>query len=235
MLPTSILLFHGSRDGYRPSDKTTVIPFSDSELLAQGFTYAAIGHYHSLAQIRADDGSVRAAYSGCLQGRGLDESGRKFAILGEIGPDGLLELEETEVAVRRIINMDVAVTGAVDNATVLDRIDRALSESNTRDCDLVNVSLSGTLPLSVTLDMSRLESARRFFHMRVDSSRILPCYDLDALSRESTASPLKSAFVRRILKMQECSSEHDCQVLQDAIYHGLLALDGRKPEPRDAH
>ncbi len=44
----NILLFHDSRDGYRPAEKENVIPFSDQELADQGFTYAAVGHYHSL-------------------------------------------------------------------------------------------------------------------------------------------------------------------------------------------
>lgn len=234
-LPISILLFHGSRDGYKPTEKATVIPFSDAELLAQGFTYAAVGHYHGLALVQDADGTVRAAYSGCLQGRGLDETGEKFAIVGEIDLDGRVVVDKVEVAPRRVICVEANVTGAADNAGVLARVDDSLSASCARECDLVNVLLSGILPLSATLDMSRLEPARNYFHVQVDGSRVQPEYDLEALSRESAASPLRSMFVRRILEMQDQAGEDERRMLQDALYYGLSALDGRKPEPRDAH
>lgn len=229
-----ILLFHGSRDGYKPSDKETVIPFSDAELLAQGFTYAAIGHYHSFAAISDAQDHIRAAYSGCAQGRGLDEAGEKCALVGEISPDGRVELERVEVAPRRIVRVEVDVTGSRDANEVFARMDATVS-AQARQCDVACVSLTGLLTSGIDPDTSLWQSRQPYFATVVNLSGVDPDYNLEAIGRESAASPLRSAFVRKMLERQaQAASEEDRLTVRDAIYYGLYALDGRKLEPRDA-
>jgi len=231
----NVLLFHGSRDGYRPSDKETVIPFSDAELLAQGFTYSAIGHYHSHAVIEDELGQPRASYSGCIQGRGLDETGEKCVVVGEIGADGSVALNTIEAAARRVVSVSVSLTGVTSGPQALERIGNAITASGARECDLVQVALGGAVAPSLDLDTSALESSSRHFHLSVSRSRLEPDYDLAALSAESAASPLRSAFVRRMLELQDaCAEEDERRALRDAVYYGLYALDGRRLEPRDA-
>lgn len=229
-----ILLFHGSRDGYKPSEKETVIPFSDSELIAQGFTYAAIGHYHSFSPITDERGCLRAAYSGCVQGRGLDETGEKCVLVGEIDPDGRISLEPVEVAARRIVRADVDVTGSRDQAEVFGRIDDALV-GRAREQDVVYVFLKGVLPPGLEIDASAWQPRQSCFWVSVNASGIEPDYDFEAIGRDSAASPLRSAFVRSMLERQECAATDDERhTLRDALYYGLYALDGRRLEPRDA-
>ncbi len=231
--PISILLFHGSRDSYRPSEKETVIPFSDAELLAQNFTYTAIGHYHSYSEI-SDGRCVRGAYSGCVQGRGLDEIGMKCVLVGEISPEGTVELEKVEVAERRIVRIEADVTGCRDSAEVFARMDAAVS-GQVRPCDVGCVFLKGMLAPGVELDTTEWESRQSMFAVSVNTSSVEPDYDLDFLSRESTASSIKAMFVRKMLERQRTADEQEQRAIQDAIYYGLYALDGRKLEPRDAN
>lgn len=231
---TRILLFHGSRDGYKPSEKETVIPFSDAELVAQGFTYAAIGHYHSFAEIKDDRSHIRAAYSGCAQGRGLDETGEKCVLVGEISPDGRVELERVEVAERRVVRVEVDVTGSRDNAEALARMDAGVS-AQARPCDVVCAFLRGTLAPGIEVDTSVWQSRQPYFAASVNASAIEPDYDLDAIGRESAASSLRSVFVRKMLeRQQQATDEGEKRAVRDAIYYGLYALDGKKLEPRDA-
>lgn len=231
----SILLMHGSRDGYRPSDKENVLPFSDSELLDLGFTYTALGHYHSFGQITDTSGRIRGAYSGCVQGRALDETGEKYVLLGSIDSDGKVELERFEVAERRVVHVEVNVTGANDNADVLKRIRSAIESVSARTQDIVRVSLTGALSNSVTLDTSALESTEDYFYVTVSASGVEPDYDLERLAQESTASPIKSAFVRKMMELSDqAGSPEEKRIVRDAIYYGLQALEGRKLEPRDA-
>ncbi len=229
---TRFLLFHGSRDGYRPSDKENVIPFSDAELLAQGFTYCAIGHYHSYAEI-ANDESIRAAYSGCIQGRGLDETGEKCALVGEIDPEGRVTLEKVEVAQRRIVRVDVDATGARDSADLFARIDESLLQ-HARKQDAVYVFVRGLLPSGIEIDTDAWESRQPYFTTSLSLSGAVPDYDLDSICRESAASPLRSAFVAKMLEKQQAASDEDERhTLRDAMYYGLFALDNRRLEPRD--
>lgn len=231
---TNILLFHGSRDGY-PTEQERVIPFSDQELINQEFTYAAVGHYHSPVIIQDSQGRTRGAYSGCLQGRGLDETGEKYAFLGEIDPEGRVRLEKVEVAPRRIVGISVDLTGSADNQGIITRIDSAIVSAGVRDCDIAAVSLHGTLPAGLVPDTIPLEASDRCFHVAVTKSDILPDYDFEALARDSAASSLRSAYVRAMLgRMESASDEEQRRLLREATYYGLQALDGRALEPRDA-
>lgn len=209
-----------------------MIPFSDAELVGQDFTYAAIGHYHSFAQIM-DNTSVRAAYSGCAQGRGLDETGDKCVIVGEISPDGKVELERVEVAERRIIRVDIDVTGSRDNDEVLARID-AGAAPQARPCDVVCAFLRGRLAPGLSVDTSVWQSRQPYFAASVNASAVEPDYDLTAIAQQSAASSLRSTFVRKMLeRQQQATDEDEKRAVRDAIYYGLYALDGRKLEPRD--
>jgi len=228
----NLLLFHGSRDGYRPSEKEVTMPFTDAELLAQDFTYAAIGHYHSFAAIE-DSSGPRAAYSGCIQGRGLDETGRKFAVVGKI-EDGAVSLEQIEVAKRRICIAECDITGAQDTAALSGMVRDALQSAGVRDCDIARVRLTGAAPPDVQLDLPVLESQPGFFHVSIDPRGVEPDYDLDALSLDSAAEKLKSAFVRSMRLLADEADEDECRTIRDATYYGLYALDGRRLEPRDA-
>ena len=230
----SILLFHGSREAFAPAGKETVIPFSDSELLAQGFTYAAVGHYHSPAYIRDGSGNVKGAYSGCVQGRDTGETGDKVALVGEIAPDGTVILESREVAERRVVSVEVDVTGIRDAAGLQAKVEAVQAASGARPRDIVSVALCGAAASTLEIDTDRIEKAGRFFHTCVNAARVVPDYDLQALARESAAPSLKSAFVRRMLEMIDgAPDEREQAALRDAVYYGLYALDGRKLEPRD--
>lgn len=229
---TRILLFHGSRDGY-PSEKETVIPFSDAELVAQGFTYSAIGHYHSFAEIRDGD-CVRGAYSGCPQGRGLDETGEKCVLVGEISSEGAVELERVEVAERRIVRAEIDVTGVHDSAEILARIDGAVS-SQARPCDIVCAFVRGRTQPGVEVDASAWLAGQPYFAASINTAGIEQDYDLEAIASDSAASSLRSVFIRKMLERQEKAADGEEKLaVRDAMYYGLAALDGRKLEPRDA-
>ncbi|MGQ9455696.1 MAG: metallophosphoesterase family protein [Armatimonadota bacterium] len=233
----TILLFHGSREGFRPVEKENVIPFSDAELAVQGFTYAAIGHYHSFSEITDSGGRVIGAYSGCIQGRGLDETGQKVAVIGEIGPDGSVDLSTVEVGQKRVVSVEVNITGAGSYQSVRDRVGREISAAEVRPQDIVNVVLTGNISPglnSTTINMELAELCDQYFHVRVDCSRVLPDCDIDALLANSAAASLRSDFARRMLERKRSAQTADeIKLLDYALYLGLSALDNRPLEPRD--
>lgn len=234
-LGVNILMFHGSLDGYLPSGKETVIPFSDAELLAQKCSYAAIGHYHSVSYINDAAGCVKGAYSGCLQGRDTGEAGEKYVLIGEIAPGGEVFIEKREVAERRVLSLDVDITGLSDNAAVIGKTESLILASGARAVDIISLTLRGSQMPGLEIDLSALETSDRFFHVCVSSSNVVPEYDLDMLGSDSAAPTLKSAYVKRMLEKQSAAAdERERKVIQDAIYYGLYALDGRKIEARDA-
>jgi len=232
-MPVSLLVFHGSRDFGRPPEKETVLPFTDAQLLAQGFTYAAIGHYHEHAAILDQDDKVRAAYSGCTMGRGVDESGVKVVLKAAIDSEGTVQLQTQELAPRRVISACVDVTGALDTATINYRLENALASTGARDSDLIELRFTGRAPFSLSDLLSSIVPAGEYFHFNSDASSVVPDYDLDVIASDSAASTVRSAFVRELLaRRQAADTDDEKKTITHAIYYGLAALDGRTPEPR---
>ncbi|MDH7602532.1 MAG: DNA repair exonuclease [Armatimonadota bacterium] len=230
----SILLFHGSREGFRPSDKENVIPFSDVELARQGFTYTAVGHYHSYACIKDQTGRTLGAYSGCIQGRGLDETGEKVAIVGNIDSTGQVTLDTVEVCQRRIVSVEVNITGAGSRDSILERTAKSLEACGARPQDIVIIDLCGASSRETDTTAIESEFSGKYFHVRVSTARLVPDYDAEVALAESAAASVRSAFLRRMLELKKtAATREELAVVEDAIYYGLCALDGRPVEARD--
>ena len=84
MLPANginIVALHGQIAGYRSEENAEVI--SIPRLKGKNIDYLALGHIHSHAEGKIDERGTYA-YSGCLDGRGFDETGEKGFVLLDI-------------------------------------------------------------------------------------------------------------------------------------------------------
>lgn len=228
----SFLLFHGSRDGFRPNDKPGVLPFSDAELDFQGFDYAAIGHYHSHSEIVGTNGGAIGAYSGCVQGRALDEAGEKSVIVGEILPGCKAVIEHRRVGLRTIRAVDIDVTGCGGASDVCARVEQKLASEAFGEDDILRLRLLGGMCEEIEPEAVRVDAFKNLFHVSIDCSGILPEYDLESLASDSRASGLEAAFVRRMREKMLVVPDEDRETYRDAIYYGLDALRGRALRPK---
>ncbi|MGI8550702.1 MAG: metallophosphoesterase family protein [Dehalococcoidia bacterium] len=232
----SVLLFHGSRQRFRPPGKLETAPFDDAELIASGCDYAAIGHYHEQARIAAE-GRIVGAYSGCPAGRGLDECGTKVVLKGEIGDDRRARLEPVRLDRRRIVPLTVDCSGALSNESIVQRIDEQLARSAAVAEDIVRVELMGTVPSDLTVTTPDRFKAERYFHLHVDASGLRPAYDLARFAEGAAdAATTEGRFVRRLLReLQAAETAGDRErvgVVRQAIEYGLDALRGGRVRPR---
>jgi len=234
----NLLLFHGSRDNTDlPRNKLRTLPFSDSELEAQGFDYAAIGHYHSAATIRGHGDRVLGAYAGCPAGRGLDETGIKGILAGEIrkpgdGAPAEVTLEHLEIDSRRIHQVEVRCDGATNTDAILRRIDEKLGLVDCRKQDLVYVRLIGRVAPGIDIQVPENALADRFFHAAVDPSRLRPAYDIERYRREELRTT-EARFAREMLRrIDESSDPRTRRLLENALFYGLDALIQKEVSPR---
>jgi exonuclease SbcD len=215
-----ILLFHGSLDGYMREgpDKITA-PFSSEELLSQGFSYAALGHYHQFDQIVDVTGRVRAAYAGSTGGRTLSEDGPRYVLLGSVDSDGLVgDFEKVELDRRRIRVLDVDVSGT-DSSEIQSKIEHELEVSGCRPQDIIAIRLNGRVYKGTNTDMETVFTDR-YFHFKL-FDRTKPAYDIENYDTRTVEG-------RFIQKMQQeiVSAETDDKrlLLERALYYGLDAL-----------
>jgi DNA repair protein SbcD/Mre11 len=237
----SVLVLHGSQDDMvTPNpDQLMVAPFSRQELLACGFDYAALGHYHRFSQVEDDRGMVRGAYAGIPAARALSEVGEHYVLIGEIDRGGVRpdRLRKIAVDTRRVLRLSVDIDSSVSNsAAARDRIADALAEADAAENDIAYVTLEGrTHPEVTRFDFDPAWCDAQCFHLAIDQTGLEPEYDVETLlNDEAACKRIEGRFASRMRQLLE-QSEGDPQkqrIIRSALCYGLDAIKGREVRPR---
>ena len=153
-----------------------------------------------------DEGGVYC-YSGCLEGRGFDECGKKGFVLLEIGEESFT-YDFIPFSLRTLHDIAVDVTDCTSMPQIESAVTTKLSSVSSED--MVRVTLTGALPADVNRDMEYLSKLLqgRFFAARVhDKTTLL----IDPADYAGDAS-LKGAFVGGVLE-SDLSEEEKQRVL----------------------
>lgn len=225
----SVLLFHGSLDDYlrEGKDKITA-PFSRDELIAQNFSYAAIGHYHHCIEIRDSNDRVKAAYSGSTAGRTLTETGPRYVLIGEVDAYGLTgEFQKVQLDDRVIHDVEVDLTDA-RSEQALQRVESALRSDRCKASDIVCLRLKGRIPYGFQVGLIDSTFRDRFFHLKLFNCT-RPDYDLDRYDERTT----EGRFIREMRRLIESAPDPEArQRAEQALYYGLDALIQKEVKPR---
>jgi len=228
----------GIPDSGWPGKQTA--PFSSAELASLGFNYAAIGHYHDFTEIRAERGRLLGAYSGCLVGRGFDEAGPRYALLGTItsreDDPPVSSLEKIEIDQRRLILAACDITGRTSEA-VLEEVAETLAEAGARkQADLVHLRLEGRHHTGAEPDYVLEQLKDAYYHLVVeDDTR--PDYLTEKVDRRTT----EGRFIQAMLELKAKAEASGgalpdsvdglpltTRVIEDALYYGLDALKQKR-------
>lgn len=217
--------FHASDDGLvrlgvLHADLTGVEarydPITREEIAASGLDYLALGHIHACSGVRCE-GSTAYAYSGCIEGRGFDETGERGFLAGTV-ERGSARLEFVPFARRRYELLTVDLTGKVP--------ERALREVLPEDTarDLYRITLTGeTDERGIDLRELRERFESDFFHLELrDSTRLGE--DIWARAEEDS---LRGEFLRALRTSYAQASEAERATIEQAVRFGLAALDHR--------
>lgn len=189
----------------------------DLKSLSKNIDYAALGHLHSYQTGKLSDRGIWC-YSGCLEGRGFDESGQKGFVLLEI--DGKkLEHSFVPFAKRSIHKLKAGFSGKIDFNSMREKLSLLLKEIPSKD--IVEVELTGSVTEDSVIDVKGLSELfeDRFFFFRLKNSLD---FEIDYKKYKNDIS-LKGEFVRTVEKM-DLPEEEKHQV----IYTGLSLLAGRE-------
>jgi len=219
----SILLFHGSRDdgAFLQAGKSTY-PFSEEELRRQGFTWTALGHYHGHQVLHWADGAPAGAYSGCLIGGGLDETGPKGALIVELG-EGAPRVRFVPLDRRKVVAVEADLSGCGHAEAARARIEGALADAGAVDDDLVALKLSGRRMAGLDLDFLP-EYRGRFFHFHCDLSRLTVDIDLDRYPKLEEARTTEERLVARLRERIEGGDAAEADTARRALLYALDAL-----------
>jgi len=208
-----LALFHGSEIGWlraQGSDKVAHAPFEATDLDAAGFTHAFVGHYHCPRD------APRYTYPGNPDPLAFGETGDRGAVVASLRTDGRLGIERRTVAVTRVHEVNVDVSGCSDRAEIQARI-RAASDHLD---GLLRVTLWGELAPNVDVRLADfVVGAPGVEGVAWRRADLRTGYDLDAIGHEQT---VRGQFVRDVREADLPEEER-----QGVLLTGLRALDGR--------
>lgn len=225
----NIAVFHGSREPFPPGKEATM-PFSDEELLSQGFDYAAIGHYHSYAEIGDKEGRIRGAYSGTPASQKLSEAGEKFVLVGEISENKSVSLERIKLDRRTLQKVEVNCSGCTHSDAVVRKIEEEARRVSQNKDDILFVRLVGRFPRGGAPELPGNLLADEYFHAAFDCSGLRPDYELEKYLREpELIRSVEGKFVKTLSNMEvQAQDENEKRLIRAAIYYGLDALREQK-------
>ena len=229
----NILLLHGWLEPVTVDRSQQTSPFSLEELETQKFDYAALGHLHSFKEVLSSSGKLIGAYPGCPFGRGLDELGERFMIVGEVAEGGA-EIQKVKTDKRAVRKVSVELKGIGSVVALEDSIKGAVRASEARPEDMVKVSISGRVNPGVELDLADDFLKEDFFSIDFDFLNITPDYDIESLLTDSEAFPTtERKFIKNIRERIEAETDDEKKrILEKGLYYGLDALRLREVKPR---
>lgn len=210
----NVVTLHGQVAGYKSDDGAEVI--SLPRLKNKNIDYLALGHVHSYSKGQLDERGV-FAYSGCLDGRGFDETGEKGFVL-ITAENNKIETEFVPFSSRRIFEYEYAVSSDDDYITLRSSIIGAVAKS-IDSSSIVKVILTGAHGTDTEIDVDDLSDRLNeiFFYAKVYDKTELLVDDADYECDKS----VRGEFVRAV-RNSDLSNEEKSKVIEC----GLKALRG---------
>ncbi|MBQ3234815.1 MAG: DNA repair exonuclease [Clostridia bacterium] len=190
-----------------------------SRLKDKNIDYLALGHYHTFTENKIDGRGI-AVYSGCLEGRGFDETGDKGFVLLTVESDKISH-EFIPFSERKIVWDKVSVTGLSDAYSIYSRAKEIRKFSLS---DIYRVELIGELDAGldgVSADVKKyLSDDVKFIDVKDSTKK-----KIDVKKYENDTSII-GEFVREVYKSIDYSEEDKARI----IAYGLKALSNVEVE-----
>lgn len=187
-----------------------------SSFNGKNIDYIALGHIHSFSS-GAIDSRTKYAYSGCPEGRGYDECGEKGFVLINV-ENGMLGYEFVPFAQRKIIELNLDITGLSETSDVIKKADPLLSAEQGKD--MINLILTGRLNPENTINPGIIKDRYNdcFFDFKV-TNRTALLFNADEYKYDDT---LKGEFIRHVASSEKYTEEEKLKIIEC----GLKALMG---------
>ena len=212
----NILVCHGDMS----NPFSSCAPVTVADIGASGFDYIALGHIHKRTPILCENG-VYYSYSGCVEGRGFDETGYKGGYVGTVSK-GKAELRFERFSKKRFEIKTVSLDGVKTKQEALDRI-RAEIREYTEDTAL-RLILEGEPSAAFTVTQHDIGEGYAYpYYIDIRDNTALP------QSFFANDNTLKGMFctVAAERAAGKTLTDDERDVLRDALKYGLAALDGR--------
>ena len=217
----NIVTLHGQTTQYRSKDKTEEIDLGS--LKNKNISYLALGHIHEYREGVLPPGGIYC-YSGCLEGRGYDESGAHGFVLLDIDENELtMKKEFVPFASRQVYLLNVDVSECNTSMEMIDKIQKKIAGQDYKK-DLVKIILEGTVNIDCEKNIDLIEQyfdVYFYCHKVTDHTKT----EIDYKEYAKDMS-LKGEFVRLMEEKQDLSEDEKAAIIRC----GLQVLRGEAIE-----
>ena len=212
----NIVTMHGQESVSVGKDKTQIVNIK--ELRNKNIDYLALGHIHSFSEGKIDERG-NFCYSGCLEGRGFDETGTKGFVLLEIDEKNRkIKPVFIKSSIRIIYKNNIDITNLEFYSEILDKI--LLEVRDVSESSLIKINLTGQVSekAEVLAESFEKQLYERFFCVRIyDETETKIDYE-----KYRNDFSLKGEFVR-LVESKNISEKQKSFIIKT----GLRALAGK--------
>ncbi len=231
-LPLSMLVYHGSL-AVPQGEESPYRPFLVDELMDIPVDYIALGHFHKRKILKDESGRIKASYPGSPEVLNFGEAHPHSYNLVTI-TESSVKVEYIESGSRRFVVLGIDCTDLGSDEDIIKKAKDAAEAENATDKDIIKIELKGEPAAGLTFDIDYIsDELRQSFFWCTVKDRTSPAFDLESISGEESA---RGKFVNRLNELIEdarkAGEREKEEILSDAVYYGLLALEGRKPDKR---
>lgn len=206
-------LFHGSEATFlkaQGAEKIPHAPFRAEQVARAGLAHAFLGHFH-----KPQDAEF-FTYPGNPDPLEFGEDGDRGVVIATVAKDGSITRERRRVAVSKVHDLTVDVTGCSSQQDVRELLSARLGGLS----GAVRVTLEGELGPEAELSLPDLqEMAPHLDGLMVRPGALRVAYDLDRIAAEETVA---GNFVREVR-----TSGLPAELVKRILVTGLRALEGR--------
>jgi len=219
----NIALAHGSVEGFAGISEAQDNPVNLAGL-RDGFSYVALGHWHSHLVVR--QAAPPVVYSGSPEIIARDQRGAGSAVSIACSADGV-RFEPFPVGVRRVERVPVDCAGIAATEDLV----RKVTASVPPDHDLIlELRVAGIIGADAVLDLSHAldDLAPHYFSVRLAGGGPSRAISPDVLLRvpEDTVA---GKFIRAMLRRIESASGDEKELYGEALQVGYQMFKGRDP------
>ena len=212
----NIVTMHGQLDNSMKITNQSLI--NKNSLKGKNIDYLALGHIHSFSEGKIDERG-NFCYSGCLEGRGFDETGTKGFVLLEIDEKNRkIKPVFIKSSIRIIYKKNVDITNLEFYSEILDKI--LLEVREVSESSLIKINLTGQVSekAEVLVESFEKQLYERFFYVRIyDETETKIDYE-----KYRNDFSLKGEFVR-LVESKNISEKQKSFIIKT----GLRALAGK--------
>lgn len=212
----NIVTMHGQLDNSMKITNQSLI--NKNSLKGKNIDYLALGHIHSFSEGKLDERG-NFCYSGCLEGRGFDETGTKGFVLLEIDEKNRkIKPVFIKSSIRIIYKKNIDITNLEFYSEILDKI--LLEVRDVSESSLIKINLTGQVSekAEVLVESFEKQLYERFFYVKIfDESETKIDYE-----KYRNDFSLKGEFVR-LVESKNISEKQKSFIIKT----GLRALAGK--------